>query len=195
MGKPIVLNLGCGFKKGYGMINVDAYEVCKPDLVHNLNVFPYPFPTNYADVIYMHHVLEHIPDWWGAFCECVRILKPGGTLEIRVPDESSCTALTYRDHHHVFSLCSFHGILDKKAGTNAWAEGEKNSVPVRLIEYWKVPHAQYKWMLKTFVGLKILEFCGNHMRNFIHEQVFIFQKADRRPDEKTDDVLPMSGVS
>ncbi len=168
------LNLGCGSKKFVGQewVNVDAYG--DPDFFCDLNKFPYPWADNSIDHIYMSHVLEHIPDWWSAFTECARILKPGGTLEIRVPDESSATALTYRDHHHVFSQCSFHGTQGAAHGTSAWAKENQNTVPLIPVSYAQVPYAKHQWMIRWAPWL--LRFCANHMRNFIHEQVFVFQK-------------------
>jgi ubiquinone/menaquinone biosynthesis C-methylase UbiE len=169
---PIFLNLGCGNNKLPGYVNVDAYG--EPDLLWNLNEFPYPWEDNSIASIEMTHVLEHLDDWWGAFKECARILKPGGALHIRVPDESSMTALTYRDHNHVFSMVSFHGVLGLCSGTNSWAETEEHSVPLRLETYMQAPHQQYNWMLKF---PRILRFCADHLRNFIHEQRFLFRKV------------------
>ncbi len=171
----VALNLGCGFKKFVGWVNVDGYASCSPDVLCDLNKFPYPWEDNSVDRIYMSHVLEHIPDWWSAFNECARILKPGGVFEIRVPDESSSTALTYRDHFHVFSLYSFHGTQGATHGTNAWAVEVQNSVPLKLESYAQVPFRRYMWMIRWAPWL--LQFCADHMRNFIHEQVFIFRKT------------------
>lgn len=174
------LNLGCGLKKfvGDGWVNVDAYDSCEPDVVWDLNKTPFPWETGSIDHIYMSHILEHIPNWWDAFTECARILKPGGTLEIRVPDESSATALTYRDHFHVFSQCSFHGIKGAAHGTSAWAIENKDSVPLEPVSYAQVPYEKYAWMITWAPWL--LKFCANHMRNFIHEQVFVFRKIGDR---------------
>jgi ubiquinone/menaquinone biosynthesis C-methylase UbiE len=47
-----------------------------------------PLPDNTFSIIYASHILEHIP-WYKTeevLKEWVRILKPGGTLEIWVPD-------------------------------------------------------------------------------------------------------------
>lgn len=177
MAQPLFLNLGCGSNKLAGCLNVDAYG--DPDFFWDLNSFPYPWDDNSVDGIEMWHVLEHIPNWWEAFKECARILKPGGYLHIRVPDESSATALTYRDHHHVFSPRSFHGISGARHGTNAWAETENDSVPLRLEGYNQVPYQQYEWMVKWCP--RVLKFCADHLRNFIWEQRFRFVKIGDRP--------------
>lgn len=174
--KLVFLNLGCGFHKRLQCINVDKYDICEPDVIHDLNVFPYPWDDNSIDGIIMFHVLEHLEDWWAAFLECARILKPGGNFEIRVPDESSTTALTYRDHNHVFSIHSFHGIQDRSGfGTNAWAYTEDELVPLKMVLYERVPQKAYLWMRHW--GFRwLLWFCADHGRNFIHEQRFGFTK-------------------
>lgn len=173
MEKITKLNLGCGKAKLIGWVNVDNWG--DVDLKHDLNEFPYPWDDNSVDEILMNHVLEHIPNWWDAFRECARILKPGGVLRINVPDESSKSALTYRDHHHVFSPFSFFGIFGSTPGTNNWAANE-DRVPLKLEMYHRVPHKKFSWM--TYFGFRwLLQFCADHMRNFIHEQRFVFKKV------------------
>jgi SAM-dependent methyltransferase len=176
----IYLNLGCGFSKRAGWINVDKYDNCDPEFVHGLDVFPYPWSDDSVDGIVMMHILEHLDNWWGCIEECARILKPGAKLEIHVPDESSRTALTYRDHNHVFSAVSFHGIQERDGwGTNAWAHKENELVPLKMISFLQVPHGEYMWMLR-WPFKRVLAFCANHLRNFIWEQIFIFKKVGDR---------------
>ena len=86
-GEKKVLNLGCGFAKfkSPNVTNVDAFDICKPDLVHDLNVMPLPFEDNSFDLILANHIFEHLPKWWDCFNECARVLKPCGRLEVYVP--------------------------------------------------------------------------------------------------------------
>jgi len=85
----IKLNLGCGLKKINGYINVDNRLSCEPDLVHDLNVFPYPFTDNYASEIIMDHVIEHLNDPMTVLQELFRISAPGAKIFINCPHFSA----------------------------------------------------------------------------------------------------------
>lgn len=98
------LNLGCGDKPDKGFVNVDIRKADGVDLVHNLNVFPYPFPNASADYIKMCHVLEHLEKPLLVLKECHRILKRGGMLWIEVPQFTKPGALTYFGHLHYFDF-------------------------------------------------------------------------------------------
>ena len=54
------LNLGCGSKILNGYTNVDKFDYYKPNIVHDLEKFPYPFDENSVEEIILSHVLEHI---------------------------------------------------------------------------------------------------------------------------------------
>lgn len=79
------LNLGCGEFKKTGYINVDYYAVSKPDLKHDLNIFPYPFADNEFALIEADHLLEHLDAPFQVMKELYRISKPDGVIIIKVP--------------------------------------------------------------------------------------------------------------
>mgnify|MGYP001206309351 CR=1 FL=1 len=83
------LNLGCGNKILPGFVNVDKFNVYEVDIVHDLEVFPYPFEDNSVDIILLSHVLEHIgqtPDIFNNIIrELYRICKNDAKIEINVP--------------------------------------------------------------------------------------------------------------
>ncbi|MBN1162194.1 class I SAM-dependent methyltransferase [Patescibacteria group bacterium] len=103
----IVLNLGCGDKKLKGAVNVDKSNLHNVDIVHDLNIIPYPFPDAHADEIHMYHVLEHLDDPIAVMEEVHRILKPGGILYLRVPHFSSLYAWGDITHKRAYSLNAF----------------------------------------------------------------------------------------
>jgi SAM-dependent methyltransferase len=174
-----VLNLGCGHKKFIGGVNVDKEPSCNPDVLLDMNERNWPLNDESFDIIYAFHIFEHLIDWWPAFMECARILKVGGQLQIRTPDSSSDSALSYRDHHHVFDYRSFHGVQTQtgipfRSGTNAWAHQIEGTIPLKMVSCVAIPFRRYAWMTKWCPWL--IQFMGNHMRNFIWEQVFVFEK-------------------
>lgn len=101
----VKLNLGCGndYRKGY--INVDRLSTEKVDVVHDLDVFPYPFKTGSVDKILMYDILEHLSDCERVVTECYRILKKGGILIIKVGHFSDSGAYYY-EHKHFFNIDS-----------------------------------------------------------------------------------------
>ena len=176
---PVILNIGCGFAKmAKPAINVDMFEICKPDILWDLNKFPYPWEDNSVDQVCAFHIMEHLEDWWKSFLEITRILKIGGWFEMRVPDESSSSAGTYRDHKHIithYSFCGLQGSFIHRHNTNAWAASIDDSIPMKVEHYFKVPHPEYNWIQKWFPSIFL--FLASHCRNFIWEQRFVFRKC------------------
>lgn len=76
------LNLGSGAREKSlaGFLNLD--------IDGGNSVFPLPFPDESADVIRAAHVLEHFPIGRAeeVLREWARVLKPGGVLQVAVPD-------------------------------------------------------------------------------------------------------------
>jgi len=87
------LNLGCGQNKKDGYINVDKYDSFIPEVVCDLEAFPWPFGNNYADEIYLTHVLEHLGASLDQFLsimkELYRISAPDAKIFISVPHPRS----------------------------------------------------------------------------------------------------------
>lgn len=73
------------------LVTLDFDDSCNPDVLHDLNQLPYPFPDNHFDEIHAYEVLEHCGrqgDWrffFNQFYEFWRILKPDGYFVATVP--------------------------------------------------------------------------------------------------------------
>ena len=81
------LNIGCGPNRKLGWLNIDLFSP-QADLALDMRE-PIPFRDNSAAIIYSEHFFEHLdyPDPAKRFLkECHRILKPGGTFSVGVPD-------------------------------------------------------------------------------------------------------------
>ncbi len=123
------LNLGCGEHKKEGYVNIDWQALTKPDAVHDLNVFPYPFPDSTFDLVEAFHVLEHLDKPFSIMKELHRILKPGGTLHIKVPHFSR--GFTHAEHAHGFDV-TFPLYFNKKFTTSGYFGVEFGLVSMEL---------------------------------------------------------------
>lgn len=96
------IDLGCGDSKQPGWFGVDGRKLPGVDLVQNLELFPWPIPSESFDAAMASHLLEHIQKANGImlsfFNEVHRILKPGGEFFISAPYATS--AGFYRDPTH-----------------------------------------------------------------------------------------------
>jgi len=59
---------------------------------------------NSVDVITMWHVLEHVPDVKAQITELKRLVKPGGTIIIAVPNYKSFDAHHYQNHWAAYDV-------------------------------------------------------------------------------------------
>jgi SAM-dependent methyltransferase len=84
---PRKVNVGCGWDRRDGYLNVDFIEGHAPDLVADVRELSM-LPSEYYDEVLAQDVLEHFPraDGPRALAEWARLLRPGGTLVLRVPN-------------------------------------------------------------------------------------------------------------
>jgi SAM-dependent methyltransferase len=96
------LNLGCGADYLPGYVNIDFHGHVETDVRHDLNTFPYPFEDASFDHVLASHVLEHLDRPFLVMKELHRLLKPGGTLIVRVPHFSR--GFTHAEHKAGFDV-------------------------------------------------------------------------------------------
>jgi ubiquinone/menaquinone biosynthesis C-methylase UbiE len=103
-----VLDLGCGKKKHPGSIGLDISDKTDADIIHDLNVFPYPVEDNEFDYVYMDNIIEHVDNVIRVMEEVHRITKNGATIKIIVPYFRSPYAYIDPTHKHFFTTMSFY---------------------------------------------------------------------------------------
>lgn len=123
------LNLGCGEHKKEGYVNLDWQPLVKPDVLHDLNQFPYPFPDHAFDLIEAVHIIEHLDRPFRAMRELHRILKPGGTLHMKVPHFSR--GFTHAEHSHGFDV-TFPLYFNPRFTSSGYAGFEFRLVTMKL---------------------------------------------------------------
>ncbi len=96
----IKLDLACGSRKKEGFMGVDISPDVKPDVIADLNVYPWTWvEDNGVFQIHASHFIEHVHDIKAFMEECYRILVPMGTIHIIAPYYSSIRAS--QDYTHV----------------------------------------------------------------------------------------------
>ena len=107
----VVLDFGCSTNKTGNALGVDIDIQNHPDLVFDLNRFPYPVRDHSVDRIYAKHILEHLGDLYGIFREVHRILKQDGDFIIEVPHFSCRVAYSEPEHNRFFSYFMFDKLI------------------------------------------------------------------------------------
>lgn len=85
-GRELLLDIGGGYRSGTnGWLTVDMSNEC--DIYWDLRL-GMPFPNNSVAKIYSSHLFEHLTYAEGQklMDECLRVLKPGGSFSIVVPN-------------------------------------------------------------------------------------------------------------
>ena len=114
-GAPRVLELGCGFSKTPGAFGVDVITGSQADLIHDLDVFPYPLEDSAWDRIICRDVLEHVEDFVATMEEIWRVGSPGAIVEVRAPFMSSVNFFSDPTHRRAFTSRSFNYFLEGEA--------------------------------------------------------------------------------
>jgi hypothetical protein len=94
------LDIGCGNHKDLGWIGMDIQNLPGVDIVHDLNVHPWPIDSNAVTQAKAWHIIEHIPPvcvtetgtrkpFIEFMDECWRVLFPGARIDIETPYGSS----------------------------------------------------------------------------------------------------------
>jgi hypothetical protein len=95
------LNLGCGMNRLDGYINVDRFG--DPDVRHDLETLPWPWPDNSVYEVLLKHVLEHLGRDPNCYLEIMkelyRVCHDGATIQIIVPHHRH--EFFYNDPTHV----------------------------------------------------------------------------------------------
>ncbi len=102
-----ILDIGCGKHKTPGSIGLDNNPRTDADVIHDLDVTPYPFPDNEFDLIVGNQVIEHLNDVLGVVAELYRISKPGAIIRLDTPHYSDIASYTDPTHKRHLTTESF----------------------------------------------------------------------------------------
>ena len=118
------------------------------------------FPASHFDVVTLWHVLEHLPDPLETGKEIYRILKPGGTIVVAVPNVESFEAVYFKEKWALLDLPRhLYGFSPRTIELLLHAAG---------LEVTRVEHFSLEYSV-SLATLDLLNLVGE--RNFMYELV------------------------
>lgn len=129
------LNIGCGFNKLDGYINVDQFPECNPDVLWSLEETPWPFEESSVDELVAHHVLEHLGQetkvFFAIIKELYRLMRHDGVMHITVPHPYHPTFTSDPTHVRAFNRQTFE-MMDRAKNLD-WVERSVNITMLALM--------------------------------------------------------------
>lgn len=113
------LDIACGDNKKEGFTGIDIAKTPSVDIVHDLNIYPWPVAENSIDEVWCSHFIEHVLDIMKFMNEIFRIMKPGAQATFISPYYSSSRA--WQDPTHVRSISEATYLYYNKG----WREANK----------------------------------------------------------------------
>lgn len=162
-----VLDIGCGNRKRQGAFGIDTNPQSAADLVHDLNIFPYPLLDNEFDLIICKDILEHLDDVVKTIEEIHRVAKPDCRVEIAVPSLSSAARHIDLTHRRSFTSRSFDFFID---GNDTYTYG--HSPAQFLLEDVRYVKSEQR---PTLIDKILLKFVDNHKVLYESRFAYIYQ--------------------
>lgn len=186
VGGPDRLNLGCARNPLHGFTNLDLDPRVAPDVRHDLEQTPLPFPDAAFDCILGSHVFEHVHRFLPLVADLYRILKPGGYLIAVTPHCGSDDAWDSPHHVRAFSERTWHYVSTElydrpgHAGAGAYQGAQYGAwqiVEVRLVPYADVVEdlQRARLMGQQAVTLDVKK---RFFRNVVQEVHAVLQKPE-----------------
>lgn len=128
------LNMGCGVNRREGWVNVDKEAACNPDLLLDVERFPWPLDDDSVDEMLFHHSLEHMGQSSSLFLdimqEIYRVCSHGATLQVNVPHPRHDHFLG--DPTHVRAITPDLFALFSKKNNESWRHMGAANTPLAL---------------------------------------------------------------
>jgi len=187
----IKINLGAGRDIKDGYINHDIKLLRGIDVAHDLNSYPWPWDSQSVDLIEALDLLEHLDNFIQAMEEVHRILKPDGSLHLKVPYWNSVYRHIDPTHKRGFHEATFkffdpNSDLCKLRPYYTFARFrilEQRFILIPFSPYLKLPFIS-KIVIRSKFLQRLVGFLGNTFSNIILDLELYLMKlpADNQSD-------------
>ncbi len=161
---PAVLELGCGHTKTPGAFGIDVLADSDADLVHDLDLTPWPVESDRFDLVIARDVLEHVDRFVPVMEELHRVCRPGARVRISAPFASGLNYPTDPTHRRCFTSRSFD-YFDPNTERGAFGYSKAR---FRVLETHYDADRRPRWFFDRW----ILGFLNRHKR--LYEERFLY---------------------
>ena len=102
----MILDIGCGPHKHAGAIGVDRRKMTGIDVICDFEEGR-PFRRDTVTAVYLHNIVEHMPDLIAFMVELYRVCQPGAKLYIRTHYYASREAFVDPTHVRYITEATF----------------------------------------------------------------------------------------
>jgi len=169
------LSLGCALNHEPGFTNLDCDSRARPDVLHNMEVTPLPFPDNSFDCVLASHSLEHVLNLIPLVADVHRILRPNGYF-LAVTPHAACN-MAWDSPHHVRGFTEGTWVYFQRstyenvhAGYGAYQGGDYRDW--NIIQIALVPFPEFR-------DDPDLDYKVKHLRNVVHEVQAVLQAVKK----------------
>lgn len=131
---PKKLNLGCGFMKLDGFVNVDNSDLGDPDMIVDLNSLPWPFKDGEFQHIVAKDVLEHLGNETVSLVDIIkemyRVSENGAVWEVAFPHHRCDHAWDDPTHRRPITPATFR-LFDQRR-TYEGIEQNRSETPLSI---------------------------------------------------------------
>lgn len=170
------LDVGCGLHKFPGSVGLDVVPLPTVDVVHDLNIFPYPFEANTFDHIRIIHVIEHLQSIVKTMEEIHRIARPNAIVTIVTPHYSDSSS--WQDPTHVWHLNtgSFY-FFDETHQSNYYSKARfrVQRIHVKLLKIYAAMGMEWLVNLRNPRYRFIRKFWEQHLCYIVRGKVMEFE--------------------
>lgn len=162
------LNIGSGYVRIPGFLNVDHDPLVKPDFLCDLENLKLSIEDSTVDEVYAHHILEHIgPGFLPLMKELYRVCKHDAVLDIKFPHHRS--EIWFGDPTHVRKLTVDQlKMFSKKENLRHITEYGSSSgfglfldVDYEILGYAYKPYPKWEQRFKTMSEAEVNEIVEN----------------------------------